>query len=73
MSLKVKNSTGYDRIPQRVLIDGVVSLIGPLTTLFKLVYESKKIPDQWKVSKTIPLHKKGPKKDIENSKLQAHI
>ena len=42
------------------------SLIRPLTTLFKLVYESKKIPEQWKVSKTIPLHKKGPKKDIEN-------
>ena len=36
--------------------------IKALTGLFKLI---KSILDQWKISKTIPIHKKGPEKDIE--------
>ena len=34
--LKLKNTEGYDRIPQRILIDGRESLIGPLTGLLYL-------------------------------------
>ena len=67
--LKLKNREGFDRIPQRILCDGVEHLIKPLTGLFKRIYEQKLIPDQWKISKTIPIHKKGPKKDIENYRL----
>ena len=29
-SLKVKNTEGYDRIPQRIIIDGLESLSKPL-------------------------------------------
>jgi hypothetical protein len=36
-SLKIKNSEGYDRIPQRVLIDGLEILIEPLTIFFSKV------------------------------------
>ena len=36
--LKVKNCEGYDRIPQRVLIDGIDLLINPLTKLFSMIY-----------------------------------
>ena len=36
MSIKMKNSEGEDRIPQRVLIDGMEQLIVPLTHLFKI-------------------------------------
>jgi hypothetical protein len=34
--------------------------------LFCKIYEKKEIPEQWKVSKVIPLHKKGKKENIEN-------
>ena len=35
--LKIKNCEGYDRIPQRVLIDGIDLLIDPLTKLFSMI------------------------------------
>ena len=65
-SLKIKNCEGYDRIPQRILSEGIEILVTPLTELFKLILAQNKIPDQWRVSKTIPIHKKGPKQNIEN-------
>ena len=39
--LKIKNTEGYDRIPQRILVDGRDSLIDPLTELFRLIYRDK--------------------------------
>ena len=36
--LKVENSEGYDRIPQRILLDGVDALISPLASLFSMIY-----------------------------------
>ena len=57
-SLKVKNSEGYDRIPQRVLIDGLGILVEPLTIFFNKVYMNREIPGQWLISKIIPVHKR---------------
>ena len=57
MTLKSKNSEGFDRIPQRILIDGVHLLLSPLTRLFDLIYTNCKIPEQWKVARTIPVYK----------------
>ena len=37
MSIKIKNTEGFDRIRQRILVDGCVNLIDPLTELFGLV------------------------------------
>ena len=64
--LKLKNTEGYDRIPQRILINGRDSLIDPLTNLFKLIYRDKLVPGQWLISKIIPVHKKGDRRLIEN-------
>ena len=36
-NIKIKNTEGYDRIPQRILVDGLEQLIVPLTHLFKLI------------------------------------
>ena len=65
-TLKVKNSEGHDRIPQRILIDGIDILRKPLAVLFSLIYETRQIPQQWLISKTIPIHKKGNTANIEN-------
>ena len=43
-SLKIKNCEGYDRIPQRILSEGIEYLIEPLTGLFKLIVQQTKIP-----------------------------
>ena len=65
-SLKIKNSEGYDRIPQRIIKDGIELLIAPLTFLFKLIYDTKTIPDQWRIAKVNPIPKKGQKNEISN-------
>ena len=54
-ALKSKNSEGFDRIPQRCLVDGVESLCTPFNGLFKRIYEQSTVPAQWLVSKTIPI------------------
>ena len=38
MSLKMKNTEGYDRIPQRILVDGVDLLLESFVGLFSRIY-----------------------------------
>ena len=57
LSLKVKNCKGYDRIPQRILVDGGEILCDVFAVLFAKIYEERKVPAQWLVSKTIPVYK----------------
>ena len=64
--LKTKNCEGYDRLPLRILKDGAPVLSKPLSTLFRKIYETKEIPEQWKISKVIPLLKKGNKQELKN-------
>ena len=72
-SIKIKNCEGYDRIPQRILNEGKEILINPITKLFNLIYEYKTIPEQWSISKIIPIFKKGSKTDIENYRPIANL
>ena len=65
-SIKMKNSEGSDRIPQRILIDGISILLEPLSKLFYNIYEKKEIPEQWKMAKITPVFKKGNKNDVSN-------
>ena len=71
--LKMKNTEGYDRIPQRIIIDGLESLGKPLEKLFAMIYRDKKVLGQWLISKIIPVHKKGDKKCIENYRPVANL
>ena len=71
--LKIKNTEGYDRIPQRIIIDGRMILIKPLEKLFKLVYRDKCVPGQLLISKIIPVHKKDDKICVENSRPVANL
>ena len=74
LTLKPKNSEGFDRIPQRVLLDGTEHLLQPLTTLFDQVYKQRKIPNQWLVAKTIPIFKnKRETRRVENYRPIANL
>ena len=37
-SIKMKNAEGEDRIPQRILIDGISVILSPLNELFRKIY-----------------------------------
>ena len=50
-TIKLKNCEGSDRIPQRLLVDGINVLIKPLTVLFNKIYAQRKLPSQWLLSK----------------------
>ena len=72
-SIKVKNSEGYDRVPQRILVDGMIHLLPPFTKFFDAIYYSKEIPEQWRLSKIMPVHKSGCKQVIENYRPVANL
>ena len=73
-TLKNKNSEGFDRVPQRILLDGCAQLSAPLAGLFSRIYEQKSIPDQWKIAKTIPVFKnKGKQSEICNYRPIANL
>ena len=55
MSIKTKNCEGYDRIPQRILTDGIDLLLKPLSSLFDKIYNTKELPEQWLISEIIPV------------------
>ncbi len=65
-NLKIKNCEGYDRLPLTIFKEGAELLVDALTGLFKGIYKEKKVPDQWRVAKVIPLHKKGDRNMMEN-------
>jgi len=66
VTLKSKKCYGYDNIPLLVLKDGAEILASPYSKLFEKIYQTKQLPDQWKISRTIPLFKKGNKKNINS-------
>ena len=70
-SIKMKNAEGNDRIPQRILIDGISVLMAPLSYLFNRVYVSKTIPEQWKLAKITPVLNRLIKLDWLNLSLNA--
>ena len=55
------------------MIDGRDVLIKPLASLFKLIYRDTELPEQWLISKIIPVHKKGDKSSIENYRPVANL
>ena len=72
-AIKPKNSEGYDRIPQRIILDGVKYLAHPLSVLFNKIYTQKQLPEQWLVAKIIPIFKKGIKRNIDNYRPIANL
>ena len=65
-TIKIKNCEGYDRIPQRILVDGIDHLVQPLSQLFSLIYKHNELPSQWLIARVCPIFKKGNKNEISN-------
>ena len=66
LTLKPKKCEGFDRIPVCIISDAADILLDPMSDLFQKIYTTCKLPEQWKVSKIIPIFKKGDKSKIEN-------
>jgi exonuclease III len=64
--LKPKTCFGFDRIPLKVIKHGGEILLKPIHKILNMIYEQNVIPEQWKTSRIIPLHKKGSRRKIEN-------
>ena len=68
--IKIKNSEGYDRLPQRIVVDGATVLINPLTTLFNKIYHQKNNPRSMANCKNYPNTQK--RTQTPRRKLQAN-
>ncbi|KAI5722453.1 hypothetical protein M8J76_008557 [Diaphorina citri] len=64
--LKNHKSTGSDNIPAELIKYGGSLLYRELHKLILKIWQQEKIPDEWKKSVIIPIHKSGDKEHIEN-------
>ena len=47
--------------------------MAPFVKLFKAIYETSEIPEQWLIAKIIPIYKKGESSNISNNKQIANL
>ena len=66
MSLKSKNSTGYDGISNKILKYCVHSISKPLTYVFNFSLTTGTFPERCKFAIVRPVYKKGEKKEMNN-------
>lgn len=64
--LKNRKAPGPDNISNEMIKSGGLELKGNLTALFTKILDTAQIPEDWKHTITIPLHKKGSRKDPNN-------
>ena len=73
LTLNQKKCEGYDRIPVCCIYDARESLQVPMASLFDKIYNTCVVPEQWKISKIMPIFKKGCKNAIENYRPIANL
>ena len=81
--LKIHKAPEPDGITPQVMKELSEPIASILTIIFKKLYESGEIPDDWKCANITPIYKKGSKYDVSNyrpislmrisSKLMKHI
>jgi hypothetical protein len=57
--LKKYKSPGGDEIPAELIEGGGETLLSPIHKLINSVWNKEELPDQWKESIIVPIHKKG--------------
>lgn len=65
-NMENKTSYGCDEVPVKVIKDNIDLLKRPLSYLFNLCFENSVFPDQFKIARILPLHKKNDKCDPKN-------
>jgi hypothetical protein len=63
---KMYSSPGVDQIPAELIQGGGETLHSEIHMLIKLIWNKEKLPQQWKWSIVVPIHKKGDKADCSN-------
>jgi hypothetical protein len=64
--LKKYKLPGSDQIPAELIQAGGEILLSAIHKLINSVWNKEELPDQWKESIIVPLHKKGDKTDCNN-------
>jgi hypothetical protein len=59
--LKKYKSPGSDQIPSELIQAGGEILLSEIHKLINSIWNKEKLPDQWKESIIVPIHKKGDK------------
>lgn len=66
MGMSPSKATGMDNIPARFVKDGASIIAHPITHIVNLSLSTGEIPDDLKLARVVPLHKKNSKTDVGN-------
>ena len=64
--LKSHKSPGTDQIPAELIKAGGGTTCGEIHKLIISIWKKEKLPEEWKESIIVPIHKKGDKTDCNN-------
>lgn len=65
-AVKTNLSSGPDCVPGIIVVDCRFSFLVPLKHIFSLILKSSCFPDVWKISRIVPIFKKGNRSDVSN-------
>ena len=65
-TLKIHKSPGIDEIPAELIKAGGGTIFLEIHKLITSIWKKEKLPEEWKESIIVPIHKKGDKKDCNN-------
>ena len=66
MSLTQYNPSVFDEIPAELIKAGGGTICGEIHKLITSIWKKEKLPEEWKESIIVPIHKKGDKTDCNN-------
>ena len=64
--LKSHKSQGIDQIPAELINAGVRTIRSAIHKLIICIWNKEELPEEWKDSIIVPIHKKGDKTDCNN-------
>ena len=64
--LKSHKSPGIDEKPAELIKAGDGTICGEIHKLITCIWKKEKLPEEWKESIIVPIHKKGDKTDCNN-------